>query len=248
MIEKSAVLAGALMALVGGFLHGTELMGQTTMIEGQRTIRASGVGQYRVQPDLATVNFAVETTGRTAQEAGQANADLMDRVIQALIGAGVPREEIRTSGYSLFPEYTQAPRGAETEPTIRGYRASNQVSVRSRDLEGLGRLIDIGLEAGANRMNGVYFELENSAAAEAEALRRAVDSARRSAETIAGALGVQLGAVLDASTSAEPIQPMYRAVAMESMDMLRAGMAAPTPIEPGEQTVRATASVVFGIQ
>jgi uncharacterized protein len=220
----------------------------TPLVTNQRTIRVSGVGEATAEPDMATIQFAVETTGATAQEAGSANADLMDQVIRALIEAGVERDQIQTSGYSLFPEYARPPRGNDADPpVIRGYRASNQVSVESADLEGLGQLIDAGLAAGANRLHGVTFEVRNASAAEAAALRNAVEKARESAETIAATLGVQLGQVLDASTSREPIQPMYRAVAQESLQMMDAS-AAPTPIEPGQQTVRAVASIVFAIE
>lgn len=227
-----------------------DLMGQVGERVGEpRTIRVSGVGEVRVQPDLATVQFGVETTGATAQEAGQANATAMDQVIRALTEAGVSRENIRTSGYSLYPEYAQQqqrPSSEQEAPRIVGYRAMNQVAVRTTDLEGVGRLIDVGLQAGANRMHGVYFEVQNGAAAQADALRRAVDAARGSAETMAAALGVTLGPVLDASTSSEPVRPLYR-MASERMAMDAYG-AAPTPIEPGEQTVTATASLIFGIQ
>jgi len=238
---------GVLAGMVTGALPARAQVGTPTLAD-QRTIRVSGIGEVHADPDLATIQFAVETTGATAQEAGSANADAMDRVIQALVGAGVPREQIQTSGYSLFPEYARPDRGSDADPpVIRGYRASNQVSVESSDLEGLGRLIDVGLAAGANRLNGVFFEVRNSAAAEAEALREAVQAARASAETMAAALGVQLGDVLDASTSSEPPRPMFRAVARESFQMDMAA-AAPTPIEPGQQTVRAVASLVFAIR
>lgn len=211
-----------------------------------RTIRVSGVGEFRAQPDLASVNFAVETTAATAEEAGASNADRMTRVIEALMAAGVARSEIRTSGYSLYPEYAQDSRpGGELEPPrIRGYRARNQVTARTRDLAEVGTLIDAGLAAGANSLAGVGFELENSDAAEAEALSRAVADARRAAQTMADALGVTLGPVLDASTDSQPIRPMYRGDVVQ-MEMARA---APTPIEPGEQTVTASASLVFSIE
>jgi uncharacterized protein len=164
------------------------------------------------------------------------------------VGQGVPREDIRTSGYSLFPEYAAQPRPGTEPPRIRGYRATNQVSVRTTEMDRLGRLIDVGLEAGANRMSGVGFELRDSRAAQAQALQRAVEEARRAAETIASTLGVTLGAVLDASTSAEPPRPMFRAAAQQMRDMEMQQMAPPTPIEPGEQTVYAMASLVFAIQ
>ncbi|MQA90507.1 MAG: DUF541 domain-containing protein [Gemmatimonas sp.] len=220
----------------------------TPVIGDQRTIRASGVGEVTVQSDMATIQFAVETTGTTAQEAAGANADLMDAVIGALRGAGVGEDQIETSQYSLFPEYARPPRGSDADPpVIRGYRASNQVAIESTDLEGLGELIDVGLAAGANRVNGVMFDVIDPAASKSAALSDAVANARASAETIASALGVQLGEVLDASTNADPVRPVFRAVAAEAMEM-DAAAAALTPIEPGEQTVSAVASVVFAIQ
>jgi uncharacterized protein YggE len=241
---------GVTAALVAAMLSAcaASAQGQPGTLMERRTIRVSGVGEVQVRPDLATVQFAVETTGTTAREASEANADAMDAVIRALRGAGVAEEDIRTSGYSLYPEYAMQTReDPNAPPSIRGYRASNQVSVRTRDLESVGRLIDAGLAAGANRMNGVSFEVRDSKAAEAEALTLAVQSARASAETIAAALGVRLGEVLDASTSSQPPQPLYRQ--MEIAFDARASMAAaPTPIQPGEQSVYANASVVFAIE
>jgi uncharacterized protein YggE len=216
-----------------------------------RTIRVTGTGEVRTEPDLATVQFAVETTGATAQEAGQRNAQQMERVIQALIGGGVEREDVQTSGYSLYPEYANPePRGGAVAegPRITGYRASNQVSVRTADLDRVGRLIDVGLAAGANRMNGVFFELRNAEQAKAEALERAVVAARTTAETMARALGVTLGPVIDASTGTEPVRPLFRAASRDMMMAEAGGFAAPTPIEPGEQTVTAFASLIFGIR
>lgn len=215
----------------------------------QRTIRVSGVGEVQVRPDRATVQFAVETTGTTAREATESNADAMDAVIRALRAAGVAQEDIRTSGYSLYPEYAMQTRDdPNAPPRIIGYRSSNQVSVRTGDLDSVGGLIDAGLAAGANRMNGVSFEVVDSEAAEADALTRAVRSARAQAETMASALGVRLGDVLDASTSSQPPQPIYRQMEMAFDGRVAMAAAAPTPIEPGQQTVRATASLVFAIQ
>jgi uncharacterized protein YggE len=224
----------------------SRLAAQPTLSETTRTIRVTGVGEVMVQPDLATLQFAVETTGLTAREAGAANADLMDVVIQALTREGVSRQDIQTSGYSLFPEYAPPMRGNEADaPRITGYRAMNQVSVRTRRLDQVGTLIDAGLAAGANRLNGVGFELRDSGEAESRALEMAVERARQTAQTMASALQVNLGPIIDASTNPEPPRPMYRAVGREMMAM---DAAAVTPIEPGEQTVRATASLVFEIR
>lgn len=232
-------------ALAAGAAPLAAQLGSERVVDA-RTIRVSGVGEIRAVPDLATLQFAVETVGATAQDASRENAQAMDRVIQALLGAGIRREDISTSGYSLYPEYAQVPRGETEPPRIRGYRASNQVGVRTTQMDRLGQLIDVGITAGANRLSGISFEVRDAQAAQAQALERAVNNARASAETIARALGVTLGPVLDASTMSDPIRPVFRAQAQAAMSMDMAA-AAPTPIEPGEQTVHASASLVFQI-
>jgi uncharacterized protein YggE len=208
-----------------------------------RTIRVSAVGEASVAPDEAQLILSVESEGATAQAAGQENAQTMQRVIAALVGAGVPRDSIETRNYSLSPQYATNERGEA--PRIQGYRASNQVLVKTTDLEGTGKLIDVALAAGANRFEGVNFLARDTREAQAAALRDATVKARAQAEVIAAALGVRLGQVLDAGTGAvvAPPVPMYR-YRMEAAD----AMAAPTPIQPGQQTVSAQVSIVYEIQ
>jgi uncharacterized protein len=231
------VLTGAMLAL-----GVTALEGQQAVTATERTIRVTGMGEAHAQPDEARLMFAVETTGATAQAAGRENAQLMDRVIAALVAAGVPRGDIETRGYSLHPMYAHDE--GRREPRITGYRAANQVVLRTGEMDRVGTFIDAALGAGANRMDGIVFQLRNSAPTQAVALRSAVESARASAETIAAALGVQLGRVLDASTTSEPVRP-YPAMAEVAMRMQ--ADSAPTPIQPGEQTVRAQITLVFAI-
>jgi uncharacterized protein YggE len=210
----------------------------------ERTIRVTGMGEARVQPDEAQIMFAVETRGATAQAAGRENAQVMDRVIAALVSAGIPRADLETRGYALHPEYAHDE--GRREPRIIGYRASNQVLLRTTQLDRAGSLIDTALGAGANRMDGISFRLRDTAAAQAAALRSAVEAARASAQTIASALGVQLGPILDASTSTDPIRPFPMMQARGAM--MESGVRdAPTPIQPGEQTVHARISLVYSI-
>jgi uncharacterized protein len=245
VVRIRGIVIGGVMAALLAMPSGVsgQLVGQET----ERTIRVAGSGEFQAQPDEASIRVGVETFAPTAREAGEENARLMDALIRALTEAGVARNDLRTSGYALHPEYTPQREPGMTEPRIRGYRAVNQLSVRTRDLTRVGALIDVALGAGANRMHGVEFGLRDSSAAEAEALARAVARARASAETIAAALGVRLGAVLDASTTATPVQPFFRDERAMGMDVAALQMA-PTPIEPGEQTVRAMVSLVFAIE
>lgn len=230
------MLVLGMMAATAGAVSAQELKGPA-----ERVIEVVGVGEVRVVPDEAQISFAVETFAETAQAAGAENARMMERVIAALVAAGVPRDDLETQNYSLHPEYIQDERAAE--PRIRGYRASNRMALTTRDLDRVGALIDIALGAGANRMDGIGFSVSDVDAATAAALTQAVARARESARTIANALGVELGPVVRASTSTAPTPP---AVRMERMDMA-AQAASVTPISPGEQTVRATVTLSFGI-
>jgi uncharacterized protein len=215
-----------------------------------RVIRVVGTGEVRVTPDLAHLDLAVETVAPTAQAAAEQNAAAMDRVIRALTAAGVARADLQTRGYQLFPEYAQQempmPRPEMTgEPRIVGYRARNTLAVRTTDLARVGRLIDTALGAGANRMEALHFSLRDPEPARNQAIRQAAERARRTAEAMAAALGVQLMEIVEASTAADPARPFLRME--QAMGDARA-MAVATPVEPGEQAVTAYVTVVFAIR
>ncbi|HYI00598.1 SIMPL domain-containing protein [Hyalangium sp.] len=209
-----------------------------------RTLRVEGMGEAKAEPDEAWVDLAVETLGTTAKAAGEENAKKMERVIAALTGAGLPRKELDTRNYSVYPEYTQP--DPRVEPKLRGYRVTNSLSVHVRELPRLGDLIDRALAAGANRVDGVRFALSKEEAVRAEALRQAVERARKTAEVLASALGVRLGVVLDASTVAEP--PRVYPARMAMMEAGDKSNAPATPIIPEEQTVQAQVTLIYAIE
>lgn len=239
---EARTVALTLAMLVGG--AATAGAQQVVAVEGGgRGITVTGMGQVEVSPDEATLNFAVETSAATSEEAAQQNAQRMERVIAALVAAGIPRDEVETRNFSVYPEYVTDERG--DNPRVRGYRVTNQVSVETQRLDDVGALIDAALAAGANRIDGISFGLSDPQAAEADALREAVARARASAETLAQALGVPLGPLMHASTNAEPVRPFpvafRRDVALESVQ------AFDTPIQPGEQMVEARVVLMFAI-
>ncbi|HET6231483.1 MAG TPA: SIMPL domain-containing protein [Longimicrobiaceae bacterium] len=207
------------------------------------TIRVSSSGEARATPDQAFVDFGMETVAPTAKAASDQNAARMARVIAALVAAGIARTDIQTRDYNVYPEYSQ-PGPAGGDPAIRGYHVNNTVSVKTDRIAQVGALIDAALGAGANRVNGVRFGFRSPETLRAQALRQAIDRGRAEAQNIAAGLGVRLGPVLDASTSSEqrvyPPQPMMMARGA-------AADAVQTPVEPGEQTVGATISLVFAI-
>lgn len=243
MTNGIARIGGGVVLAAAVMLAASAATAQEVVMQGIRGIEVSGTGEVSVAPDQATLNFAVETNAPTSQEAARENAQVMERVIAALVAQGIAREAIETRNFSVYPVYEQV--RENTEPQVREYRVTNQVTLDTQDLAQVGALIDAALEAGANRVEGLSFGLRDSQAAEAEALRDAVNRARASAEAMAGALGVPLGRLVHASTATNPIRPMVGYGAQMRSEAVSFDMA--PPIQPGEQTVRASVTLLFEI-
>lgn len=211
--------------------------------EPQPFLMVMGTGEARLPSDRARLDFMVETQTPTAREAATQNAERMDRVVRAVREAGGQTVVVETGGYELQPVYRQPTRENPDIPVIEAYRAVNHVRVRADDVARVGALIDAAIGAGANRIAGLSFEAKDPQPARIEALRLAVAKARAEAETVATALGATLGPPLEVNVNADygypPPVPMYREMAMD------AAQAAPTPVLPGEQVVRATVNIRY---
>lgn len=242
-IAMTVVLLAGLTGLTAAAQPRQMPVPRTQLDPTARSIRVEGTGEVKAEPDEGWLDVAVETRASTAKAAGEENARKMERVISALTAAGVPRKEIDTRNFFLFPEFTQPEPRAE--PRLIGYRASNTISVHTRELTRLGELIDRALAAGANRVDGVRFGLSNPDAVRAEALRQAVERARGTADVLASALGVRLGPVIDASTVAEVPRFFPARVALEAADKVGGAV---TPIFPEEQTITAQVTLVYAIE
>lgn len=216
-----------------------ERLHQETPATGPGWIQVSGTGSVQVEPDRASVTFAVEARGGTAGEASEANADVMDSVLNALRQVGFDGLELATHGYSLRPEYSNVPNQRVRE--VVGYVSLNNVRATVSDVTAVGRVVDRAIASGANRVAGINFFASETGPARAQAMALAVRTARSEAQVIAESLGYRLGEPLEVSGGASRPGPVpYQAEAL-SMRV------ADTPIEAGDQTVTATVSIRFAI-
>lgn len=212
-------------------------------------ITVQGDAEVRRTPDEATVRLGVVAQEPTAQ-AAQAGANrIASAILAAVADLGVPGDAVQTSRLVLYPVYSQPPRtmrqgGEDFVPEIVAYSASNVVSVRLEDLTKVGPVVDAGISAGANQVEGVDFRLRDDTAARAEALAGAVAEARGEAQAIARALGIALGPVLSADEGSVSIAYPAMERAAFAMDVAQAE---PTPVAPGDITVRATVTVRYAI-
>jgi uncharacterized protein YggE len=205
----------------------------------------TGTAEVEAEPTRARIVFAVETEGRTARAAGEANADLMTAVSAAIRSAAgtSPGFRLETSGYSLTPQYGPYREGRNAE--IIGYIARNTIRVRLDVVDQSGTLIDAALGAGANRVAGLGFEVRDPEPYRHEAVRLAIARARSEAEVMAAALGMRLGPPLEVQGGADFFPPPQPYMARGDMMMMEAAAAAPTPVESGMQTVTARVTIRF---
>jgi uncharacterized protein YggE len=204
-----------------------------------------GTGEARIPSDRARLSFMVETQAPTAQAAATQNAERMDRVVRALRTSGGQTVQVETGGYELQPVYRQVPRDESGIPRIDAYRAVNHVHVRADDVARVGALIDAAIAAGANRITGLSFEAKDPQPARLDALRQAVAKARTEADAVAAAMGVALGPPLEVNVSSDYVMPPRPYYDMGARVAMEAVQVAPTPVEPGEQTVRATVNIRY---
>lgn len=203
-----------------------------------RTISVTGTGTVEAAPDMATLMIGVTTEGDTAAAALAANTTATDAVIARLTASGIEARDMQTSNLSITPSWTGYD-SSSSSPRISGFVAANLLTVRVRNLESTGTVLDAAVTDGANTLNGLTFGLANPEPAYNEARKEAVADARAKAELLAAAAGVSLGQVLsiaDGGAMTDPA-PMYR----------EAVSAAPVPVAGGELGLVATVTVTFAI-
>lgn len=233
----SAVVQTHLVAVVA-IIAGFSATSAHAQIVPPATISVTGEATVSVPPDLAQVEAGVTTDAKTAREASDSNNAAMGKVLLALKGAGIDEKDYQTSRLSLQPQ--SAPGRISNSPIqIVGYRASNRVTVKLRDVTKVAGVIDTLVGAGANDVSGINFMVSAASKLLDGARTQAIADARRKAEIYAQAAGVALGAPVSISEEGSPAPMPYRRMA--------AGMAA-TPVAPGEETLHITVSVSYAIK
>jgi hypothetical protein len=159
-------------------------------------------------------------------------------VIERIKDLGVPERDIQTEGISLGAQYDfdQASR----RQVFRGYQASNRVSVKLRDIDRTGEILDALVAAGATDLGGPDWSIDDDTAARAQARRQALETARGQALEYARAAGFADIRLLEISETiaSQPPMPYLRAVVAEDANFS-------TPVQPGMVQAGVTVRVVY---
>jgi uncharacterized protein YggE len=211
----------------------------TQTIAGTR-LDVSATGEVTRVPDVAIISAGVVSRAATASAAIQDSATRMSQVLAALKRAGVEERDIQTSSVSLNPEYRYP---ENQSPQLTGYTASNQVTIRFRDIRTSGKILDTLVSQGANQINGPTLTVDKPEAALDEARAKAIAIGRARAELYARSMGLRVARIVAISESggyAAPPPPMPMMMARAERDQ--------TSIQPGEQKLQVNLSMTFELQ
>jgi len=198
----------------------------------EKLVTVTGEATVAVAPDAAVIRIGVTSQDKTAREASEANAKQMTAVLAAIKETGIADRDIQTSRLSLQPQYDANKSG---NARLTGFQASNQVTVRIRDIDKLATVLDRAIASGANEMSGIEFVISEQSKMLDQARDDAIADARRKAELYAKAAAARIGNVVSISEEGPAPQP-------RPMQAMRAGA---VPIAPGEQTLRAVVTVSY---
>lgn len=210
------------------------------------TISLSGTGSVSIAPDMAIVSFGVVKEAKTARLALDENNKAMASVLTAMEENGIDKKDLQTSGFNIQPKYFYPKRksnGEQPSPEITGYRVSNNLTIRIRELEKAGEILDLSVTLGINSGGNIQFTNEDTSSVLKEARSKAVTDAVEKAQTLAQAANVELGDILNISENASRPRP----IAIAQARSLSVQEDTSVPIASGENTYQVTVQMSWEI-
>ena len=207
----------------------------------QRTITVTGTGKVTLTPDIAYISIGVHTENASAKEAVSQNTTQAQAVIAAIKGFGVADKDIQTTNFSINPQQQ-----TDTNGKVTGiiYMVDNTVYVTMRDLTKLGDMLDSTVNAGANNINSIQFDVADKTGALSQARLAAVADAKKQADELTKATGVTPDVVQSIS--------YYDTTAPVTVQYARADVAAPmaasVPVQAGSMQIYTTVTIVYGLK
>ncbi len=221
-----------------------------------RTITMTGHGEVTAVPDIASVYFSINKEAKTVKAAQDAVAVVEEKVLAFLKAEGIEDKDIKTSNASFYPKYDYSQKTICNDQfdcypgkgVIVGYEASESITVKVRNTDNAGKVIE-GLGAlGVTSLSGPDFTIDDEDTLKAEARKKAIDEARAKAEVLAKDLGVRLGKVSSFNESGN--WPMYygRDTMISSMAESAPGAGKAASLPKGENTISVDVTITYEIK
>lgn len=221
--------------------------GENQSINYTRELYVSGSAVKSIEPDRIGIILTIETDKKRASDSVNENSNITNRVIARLISLGVSKDNMSTNYYTVYPIYSRQndtciynPPYQQCEQRVIGYKTINSLRVVVDPKFNVGKLIDNAIEAGANRVDSVYFFIseELRSRIEKELLNEAINDAKSKANILLSQLNMK---VVDVKSISVVNYPVYPVTALPSY----AGVSQTTPILPPQQTISVSVNVVF---
>ena len=230
---------------ISGRAEAAEFGGHLGIILSQQNVglQLAGEGKVTAVPDIALLRLGVEAEAETVTEAQRRAAEAMNKVIKVLKGNDVSEKDIQTQRFSIYPVRRWFDR--EDREEIVGYRVTNIVVAKIREVDKAGTVVDAVAEAGGDltRIETISFAVDEPGPYYEEAREKAVEDAMMKAKQMADVAGVKLGKAIYISEGTAYVPPIR--------DLYKEGAAAPvpspTPISPGELEFQVTVLMVYEI-
>lgn len=236
------LLLGGLVIELVGFSQPVAAAQNTPEVPAGRSITVVGEGKVRVKPDIAQAGIGIEIINADVKQASDEATATMQKILDALKAQGVAENDIQTSYFNIWGERPYSPDSSQSTQTI--YHVSNTVNVTIRDLSKVTTTLGAAIEAGANTINSINFNVAEPAELQGQARQQAVDDARAKAQELAGLNGVTLGEVVSVSEVVQDSGPLFDTASYAQ----GVGGGGVGPISPGEIEVIVRLQVSYAIQ
>ena len=234
---------GAVMALLVTACEGnTTVNSQPADTTG---ITVSGHGEVQAPPDIGFLDVGVQVTAPNVADARDRAAKAADAVISVLKKDGIDEKDIKTTGFSIQPQYDYS---KTNEPRITGYMVTNTVQAKVRKLDAFNKVIDDAISAGGNdvRLQGIRFGIDDNSKLQQQAREKAMADAKAKAEQLAKLAGVDLGKPMTISEAqASGNDPRW---AYADAKSAAANIGYDTPIQAGTTTVVVDVAVRWSLK
>lgn len=208
------------------------------------TITISGEGRVTAIPDIATISIGVTTEKKEVADAQKENTEKINKIVRELKELEIDDKDIKTSSYNIYPKYDYSEGGGR----LVGYVVDQQLTIKIRNLEIVGKILGKVAELGANQIGGLQFTIDDQETLKQEAREKALANARGKAEALAKISGVKLGKIVSFSESSDGYEPYPYYARAEAAYGFGGGESAAPNIQTGSLDIMVYATVSYEIK
>jgi len=208
------------------------------------TIEVKGEGKIDVKPDIALITFSIIKESRDISKAQAENIQIMNDIVKNLKSLEIKKTDLKTTNYSIYPRYEYNRKTGVR--TLTGYEVRQNLEVKIRNFDKIGKAIQSSTNLGANQIGGLNFTIDDQIKVKSDARAKAIANAKSKAKILAKQLGIKLGNIINFYETGN-YTPVYKTQSMGGGDLREESIMPMPEIEPGTNEVRVNVGLVYEI-